>query len=58
MGVTCGIWVPDQATVFLNVLKAFEGESGRLIPYQIVDRRSGNVEKSFAPPLKLGLKLG
>jgi UDP-glucose 4-epimerase len=42
----------------LEVIKAFEKVSGRNIPYQIVDRRSGDIAQCFADPSKAKNQLG
>ncbi len=39
------------------MLDAFAEASGRKIPYQIVDRRSGDIAKCFAGPLLSAEKL-
>src|SRR5690606_20648611 len=36
----------------LEVIKAFEEASGRQIPYEIVERRPGDIGVSFADPTK------
>jgi UDP-glucose 4-epimerase len=42
----------------LDVVKAFEKASGKKIPYQIVDRRPGDIAKCFADPTKAIKELG
>ena len=42
----------------LDVVKAFEKASGRMVPYQIVPRRPGDVAASFADPTKAQKELG
>lgn len=42
----------------LEVVKAFEGASGRLVPYQIVARRAGDVAACYAETLLAGQELG
>ncbi|WP_254842724.1 UDP-glucose 4-epimerase GalE [Bacillus sp. MRMR6] len=42
----------------LEVIKAFEKISGRKIPYQIVDRRPGDIAQCFADPTKAKNHLG
>ena len=34
----------------LDIVKAFESASGKNIPYEIVDRRDGDVDKYYADP--------
>jgi UDP-glucose 4-epimerase len=42
----------------LEVIKAFEEASGRKIPYQITDRRPGDIAETFADPSKAERELG
>ncbi|HET8740095.1 MAG TPA: UDP-glucose 4-epimerase GalE [Acidimicrobiia bacterium] len=42
----------------LEVVKTYEEESGRPIPYEIVDRRPGDVAESWADPSKAAEELG
>ncbi|MDN4071766.1 UDP-glucose 4-epimerase GalE [Fictibacillus terranigra] len=42
----------------LEVLRAFEKATGKVIPYKIVDRRSGDVAVSYADPTKARNDLG
>ncbi|HKJ44835.1 MAG TPA: UDP-glucose 4-epimerase GalE [Balneolales bacterium] len=42
----------------LDVVKAFEKASGKKIPYQIVDRRPGDIAQCFADPSKAKKELG
>jgi UDP-glucose 4-epimerase len=42
----------------LDVVKAFEKASGKKIPYQIVDRRPGDIAQCFADPTKAIKELG
>ncbi|WP_026354515.1 UDP-glucose 4-epimerase GalE [Massilia niastensis] len=42
----------------LEMVRAFEAASGRKIPYQIVDRRPGDVAKCYADPAKARDELG
>jgi len=42
----------------LEVLRAFETASGRTIPYQVVDRRAGDLAEYFADPSKANRELG
>jgi UDP-glucose 4-epimerase len=42
----------------LEVIKAFEEVSGRKIPYQIEDRRPGDIAQCFADPTKAKIHLG
>jgi UDP-glucose 4-epimerase len=42
----------------LEVVKAYEEESGQPIPYEIVERRPGDVAESWADPAKAAEELG
>ncbi|HKI47311.1 MAG TPA: UDP-glucose 4-epimerase GalE [Balneolales bacterium] len=42
----------------LDVVKAFEKASGKSVPYQIVDRRPGDVAQCYADPAKAEKELG
>jgi len=42
----------------LEMVRAFEQASGRKIPYQIVDRRPGDIAKCYADPAKAREELG
>lgn len=42
----------------LEVVKAFEAASGRPVPYQIVDRRAGDVAQCYAETVLAGQELG
>ncbi|WEG13151.1 UDP-glucose 4-epimerase GalE [Pullulanibacillus sp. KACC 23026] len=42
----------------LEIIAAFEKASGKTIPYQIVDRRPGDIAVSFADPQKAKKELG
>ncbi|TJX68848.1 UDP-glucose 4-epimerase GalE [Soehngenia saccharolytica] len=42
----------------LDVVKAFEKANGVKIPYEIVDRRPGDIDVCFADPTKAKLELG
>jgi UDP-glucose 4-epimerase len=42
----------------LDVVKAFERASGKVVPYHIVDRRSGDVAACYADPAYAVVKLG
>jgi UDP-glucose 4-epimerase len=42
----------------LEVVKTYEEESGRPIPYEIVERRPGDVAESWADPAKAASELG
>jgi UDP-glucose 4-epimerase len=42
----------------LEVVKAFEEASGKSIPYEIVDRRPGDVAITYADPSKANRELG
>ena len=41
-----------------DVVKGFEKATGRIIPYTIVDRRPGDIDKCFANPAKARNELG
>lgn len=49
-----GIWTVNLGTGIgysvLDIIKAFEKASGKQIPYEIVERRSGDVASCFADP--------
>lgn len=47
-----------QGHTVLEVLKAFEEVSGRSVPYEIVDRRPGDVAESWAAVTKAAEELG
>ena len=40
------------------MVKAFEKASGKKVPYQIVDRRTGDIAKCYADPTYAAEKLG
>lgn len=42
----------------LEVVKTYEEESGKPVPYEIVDRRAGDVAESWADPSKAAEELG
>lgn len=42
----------------LDVVKAFEKASGQEVPYQITDRRAGDIAKNYADPGKAEKELG
>lgn len=42
----------------LEVVKTYEAESGRPVPYEIVERRPGDVAESWADPTKAAAELG
>ena len=42
----------------LDMVKAFENASGKKIPYQVVDRREGDIAACFADPQKAAVELG
>jgi UDP-glucose 4-epimerase len=42
----------------LEMVKAFEKASGKKVPYQIVDRRTGDIAKCYADPTYAAEKLG
>jgi UDP-glucose 4-epimerase len=43
---------------FLEMVKAFESASGKNVPYQIVERRPGDIAKCYADPMKAKTELG
>lgn len=47
-----------QPTSVLEVIKAFEQAAGKPIPYEIVQRRPGDVATSYADPAKAERELG
>lgn len=47
-----------HGTSVLEVIQAFSRVSGREVPYQIVDRRPGDVAESYADPEKAIIDLG
>ena len=47
-----------EATSVMEMIKAFEKESGESLPYKIVGRRAGDLAKVFADPGKAERKLG
>ena len=47
-----------EATSVLEMVKAFENESGKKLPYKIVARRAGDLAKIFADPSKAERELG
>jgi len=57
-----GIWTVNLGTgqgySVLDIVKAFEGASGRRIPYQIVARRPGDVAQCYADPAAARQELG
>ncbi|MGO2232206.1 UDP-glucose 4-epimerase GalE [Psychrobacter sp.] len=42
----------------LDMVQAFEKASGKKIPYQVVDRREGDIAACFADPQKAAVELG
>jgi UDP-glucose 4-epimerase len=42
----------------LEMVKAFEDASGKLVPYQITDRRPGDIAECYADPSKAKAELG
>jgi UDP-glucose 4-epimerase len=42
----------------LDMVKAFEKASGKSVPYQIVDRRPGDIAECYADPAKARDELG
>ena len=57
-----GIWTVNLGTgqgySVLDIVNAFEGASGRRIPYQIVARRPGDVAQCYADPATARQELG
>ena len=57
-----GAWTVNLGTGIgysvLDIVKAFEKASGRPIPYQIVDRRPGDVAQCYADPSLAAQELG
>jgi len=57
-----GAWTINLGTGIgysvLDIVKAFEKASGRPIPYQIVDRRPGDVAQCYADPSLAAQELG
>ena len=57
-----GAWTVNLGTgkgySVLDFVKAFEKASGRPIPYQIVDRRPGDVAQGYADPSLAAEMLG
>ncbi len=57
-----GIWTVNLGTgqgySVLEIVKAFEGASGRSIPYQIVARRPGDIAQCYADPANAERELG
>ena len=47
-----------QGYSVLDVVKAFENATGQEVPYQITDRRPGDVAKVYADPTKAKVELG
>lgn len=47
-----------EATSVLEMVKAFEKESGEKLPYKIVGRRAGDLAKIYADPSKAERELG
>lgn len=55
--IICNLGTGNGYSV-LDVVKAFEEASGKKIPYQIVDRRPGDIAKIYADPSKAENELG
>jgi UDP-glucose 4-epimerase len=57
-----GIWTVNLGTgqgySVLEIVKAFEGASGRSIPFQIVARRPGDIAQCYADPANAERELG
>lgn len=57
-----GAWTVNLGTgtgySVLDIVKAFEEASGQKIPYQIVDRRPGDIAQCYADPTLAAEKLG
>ncbi len=47
-----------EATSVMEMVKAFEKESGKTLPYKIVARRAGDLAKVYADPSKAEKELG
>ncbi|MFZ6049006.1 UDP-glucose 4-epimerase GalE [Pseudomonas sp. CR3202] len=47
-----------QGYSVLEMIRAFEQVSGRKVPYQIVDRRPGDIGESWADPMRAEKELG
>lgn len=47
-----------KGTSVLEMIKAFEGASGKKLPYKIVERRAGDLPEIFADPTKAFNELG
>lgn len=47
-----------EATSVIEMIKAFEKESGKKLPYKIAPRRAGDLAKVFADPSKAEKELG
>lgn len=62
VGRAAGAWTVNLGTgkgySVLDIVKAFEAASGREIPYQIVDRRPGDIAQCFADPSHAARELG
>ena len=58
----CGVRIYNLGTgkgnSVLEVVKAFEEASGRPVPYEIVDRRPGDVSSSYCSPVLAEKELG
>ena len=47
-----------RGTSVLELIAAFEGASGRAIPYDVVERRPGDIATSYADPSRANQELG
>ena len=60
--IYCGVRIYNLGTgkgnSVLEVVKAFEEASGRPVPYEIVDRRPGDVSSSYCSPVLAEKELG
>lgn len=59
---TCGLKIYNLGTgvgySVLDVLHAYEKAAGRVLPYEIVDRRAGDVAMCYADPTRAKTELG
>lgn len=62
LATSCGVVTYNLGTgrgnSVLEMVRAFEQASGRPIPYQIVDRRPGDIAKCYADPARASAELG
>jgi UDP-glucose 4-epimerase len=47
-----------QGYSVLQVVRAFEAESGRIVPYRVAPRRAGDIAECYANPAKATAELG